>query len=80
MGKAAVKLESGEAKDYSLAKIKRMLGENNECYVLITCGSPSHDGKMEVEMSYGGDEVLAAFLVESAQQTFEQNQIKQTKP
>lgn len=46
---------------------KDTLPENNACYVLITCGEPSKDGKMEVEMTYQGDPVLAAYLVESAQ-------------
>lgn len=46
--------------------VKKALSENNSCYVLITCGEPSQDGKMEVEMSYGGDPVLAAYLVENA--------------
>lgn len=73
MAKAVVKLEGKNAvsKDYSLDKIKKVLGENNICYVLITCGSPSSDGKMEVEMSYDGDEVLAAYLVDNAQQVFD---------
>lgn len=42
------------------------LSEKNECYVLITCGEPTKDGQMSVEMTYGGDPVLAAYLVESA--------------
>lgn len=80
MGKALVKLENNVASGYSLNKIKKTLGENNACYVLITCGSPSNDGKMEVEMSYEGDEVLAAYLVENAQQVFENNRAKPLKP
>ena len=48
-------------------EIKKALSENNTCYVLITCTEASKDGKMEVEMSYGGDPILAAYLVESAQ-------------
>lgn len=48
-------------------ELKKELSENNSCYVLITCGEPSKDGKMKVEMSYGGDPILAAYLVESAQ-------------
>ena len=44
------------------------LADDGACYVLITCGAPSKDGKMEVEMTYQGDPVLAAYLVESAQQ------------
>jgi hypothetical protein len=47
--------------------IKRALSENNTCYVLITCAKASKDGKMEVEMTYGGDPIIAAYLVESAQ-------------
>jgi hypothetical protein len=47
--------------------VKKELAENNACYVLITCGHPSQDGKMQVEMSYQGDPTLAAYLVENAQ-------------
>jgi hypothetical protein len=57
-------LNSGWAgKDHDL---KDILSENNKCYVLITCGEPTQDGQMEVEMMYGGDRVLAQYLVESA--------------
>lgn len=55
----------------SAVEIKKALSENNTCYVLITCTKASKDGKMEVEMSYGGDPVLAAYLVESAQNIIE---------
>jgi hypothetical protein len=51
----------------STIEIKKALSENNTCYVLITCTEASKDGKMEVEMTYGGDPILAAYLVESAQ-------------
>ena len=51
----------------SSVEIKKALSENNTCYVLITCTETSNDGKMEVEMTYSGDPVLAAYLVESAQ-------------
>ena len=47
--------------------VKESLAENNSCFVLITCGEPSKDGKMQVEMTYQGDPFLAAYLVESAQ-------------
>jgi hypothetical protein len=47
--------------------LRKELAENNTCYVLITCGKPSKDGKMEVKMTYEGDECLAAYLLESAQ-------------
>ncbi len=43
------------------------LSQENACYVLITCGQPSEDGKMQVEMIYEGDVSLAAYLIESAQ-------------
>ena len=41
--------------------------KNGACYILITCGEPSEDGKMQVEMTYEGDALLAAYLLESAQ-------------
>lgn len=70
MGKWGTKLvrrsASSKYKESSV-DVKQALGENNACYVLITCGTPSKDGKMQVEMSYEGDPLLAAYLVESAQ-------------
>ncbi len=74
MGKAVVKLEN------DLDRVKQMLSENTECYVLITCTAPADDGKMGVEMSYEGDEVLAAYLIDNAQQVFETNRAKAAKP
>ncbi|PCI92982.1 hypothetical protein COB11_06160 [Candidatus Aerophobetes bacterium] len=41
--------------------------DKHACYVLITCGEPSADGNMQVEMTYEGDRVLASYLIESAQ-------------
>ena len=55
----------------STVEIKKALSENNTCYVLITCTEASKDGKMEVEMTYVGDPILAAYLVESAQNIIE---------
>lgn len=52
-------------------EIKKAIGENCACYVLITCTAPTADGKMEVQMNYEGDECLAAYLVENASQVFE---------
>lgn len=46
--------------------VKNVLSKKNACYVLITCGEPSEDGKMQVEMTYEGDACLAAYLIESA--------------
>jgi hypothetical protein len=48
-------------------KIHPALSQENACYVLITCGQPSEDGVMQVEMVYEGDAFLAAYLIESAQ-------------
>lgn len=46
----------------------RVIGhEKHACYVLITCGEPNKDGKMQVELTYKGDPTLAAFLLENAQ-------------
>ena len=73
MAKASVALDefSKDAKDYSLEKIRKLLSENNACYVLITCKAPTLDGKMDVEMFYEGDEMLASYLVDNAQQVFD---------
>jgi hypothetical protein len=51
----------------SESDVVRALSQENACYVLITCGQPSEDGKMQVEMIYEGDVSLAAYLIESAQ-------------
>lgn len=37
------------------------------CKILITCDQPTDDGKMNVEMSYEGDPVLASYVLERAQ-------------
>ncbi len=56
--------------ELSLRRMKKRLREQHACYVLITCQEPSSDGEMQVEMSYEGDEALAAYLVESASAAF----------
>lgn len=48
------------------ADVQKALADEHACYVLITCGRPAKDGKMQVEMTYQGDPTLAAYLVESA--------------
>ena len=53
-------------------RIKKLLDDGYKGYVLITCKSPSDDGKMQVEMSYDGDPVLAAYLMEGAQSYLEE--------
>ena len=54
----------------TLEQIKDKLGKDNACYVLVTCSEPSLTGEMEVEMFYKGDDVLASYLLESAQEVF----------
>lgn len=66
-------IKNQDSRAVSLEKIKRSLKEVHACYVLITCSEPSQEGQMEVEMSYEGDESLAAFLVDNASQVFDKN-------
>jgi len=47
--------------------LRELLTERYACFVLITCGEPTEEGKIEVEMAYEGDDSLAAYLIESAQ-------------
>jgi hypothetical protein len=55
-------------------EIKAKLARKHACYVLITCDSPTEDGRMQVEMSYEGDPVLAAYLLQGAQNILEEEQ------
>lgn len=71
-------LEIDPAEDASMQSIRKSLREHHTCYVLITCKEPSEDGKMEVEMSYEGDETLAAYLVDSASEAFSDSLDKKT--
>lgn len=48
-------------------KIHDLLAEKHACYVLITCDPPSDNGEMQVKMTYEGDPLLAAYLVQGAQ-------------
>lgn len=47
--------------------IKQQLAKQHACYVLITCNKPATDGKMQVEMTYEGDALLASYLIHGAQ-------------
>lgn len=51
----------------SRVHLQEVLDKNPSCYVLITCGQPSEDGQMQVEMTYQGDTSLASYLVQGAQ-------------
>lgn len=48
-------------------KIRKLLAKEYAGYVLVTCKQPISDGRMQVEMTYEGDPVLAAYLLEGAQ-------------
>jgi hypothetical protein len=62
-----IELKEKKSDKKSVQHVHPALLEENACYVLITCGQPSEDGKMQVEMIYEGDVSLAAYLIESAQ-------------
>lgn len=54
-------------------KIQKFINnKKNSCYVLITCGEPNEEGKMDVEMTYEGEPFLAAYLLENAQSILEE--------
>lgn len=51
----------------------RRRAKKDACRIMISCNEPSEDGKMQVEMTCEGDELLAAFLLESAQSILDQS-------
>lgn len=53
-------------------EIKDTLAKENNCYVLITCGDPDDRGQLQVDFSYGGDPVLAAYLLDGAQNVIDE--------
>jgi len=49
------------------ALVQKLLdGQKHASYVLITCAEPCDEGRMEVEMTYEGDQDLVSYLLESA--------------
>ena len=68
---AVFRMERQEGRKKKMGRIAKKkivnLREDQTCYVLITCGKPSADGKMAVEMTYEGDPTLASYLLENAQ-------------
>lgn len=54
--------------------IKKKALDELACKIVISCSSPSSEGKMDVEMTYEGDPTLAMFLLDNAREYFE-NQI-----
>lgn len=54
----------------NLEKIRKLIGPECACFVLITCTAPSDIGKMDVELHFEGDESLAGLIVENATEVF----------
>jgi hypothetical protein len=54
---------------------KKLQDQAHACYVLITCGQPSAEGKMQVEMTYEGDPSLAAYLLQNAQDLIDPEEV-----
>ncbi len=54
--------------------LQEVLDKDPSCYVLITCGQPTEDGQMQVEMTYQGDATLAAYLLQGAQMFIDQEE------
>lgn len=52
--------------------IRKQLRNKKACYVLITCDEPDPSGEMSVELSYDGDPLLAEFLIQGAQNYFDE--------
>lgn len=73
MAKAVVKLPLKNLGKHEMAlqNAKKVLGDGCVCCVMITCSEAAKDGTMQVEMHFDGDETLAAFLLESATQIFD---------
>lgn len=71
MAKLSLKVSNEDSDDSALKNLRKALSEDNECYVLITCSKPSAAGKMEVEMTFEGDESLAAYLIDTAKDAFD---------
>ena len=47
--------------------------KKSACTICISCNEPNEDGKMQVEMTYEGDQALIAYLLENAQSFFDRN-------
>jgi hypothetical protein len=60
--------------------LQEVLDKTPSCYVLITCGSPSEDGEMQVEMTYQGEAALAAYLLQGAQAFMDQEEAQEHYP
>lgn len=67
--KAIAGIKKFKRKSFSTSRIEKINNNKKKatCYVLITCGEPNEEGKMDVEMTYEGEPILAAYLLENAQ-------------
>ena len=61
-------------KKRSRKHLQEVLDNDPSCFVLITCGQPSEDGQMQVEMTYQGDATLASYLIQGAQSFIDQEE------
>lgn len=52
-------------------ELKKILAEKQLSYVLITCTSPTNEGKMDIELDYQGDQDLLSYLIDSAKNIIE---------
>ena len=57
-----------------LRHLRETLQKQPSCYVLITCGEPTEDGQMHVEMTYQGPSDLASYLLHGAQEFIDQDE------
>ncbi|MEN9654161.1 MAG: hypothetical protein RL235_273 [Chlamydiota bacterium] len=81
MGKKVTKmrLKKSQAHEVAQLRLREALGEQYACCVLITCSRPSKEGNMEVELSFEGEESLAAFLIDNASQVFDDRLQEETQ-
>lgn len=60
-----------------MSKLRR--SKKHACTIMISCDEPSEDGQMQVEMTCEGDEILAAFLLESARSILDKSTPTESK-
>ena len=53
--------------------IRKLLSGRYAGFVLVTCKRPMRNGTMQVEMTYDGDPILAAYLLDGAQGYLEES-------
>lgn len=59
-------------------EFEKIFSKKHAGYVLITCGIPSEDGNMQVEMTYGGSPALANILINGAQEVLEEEHLEES--